>query len=346
MNEVTERMLATERLATHLWEAGTGEPLLAIHGNLSNGAVWREQLALLPAGVRGLAPDLRGFGASERAPVDATRGVRDYVDDLVALLDALELEAAHLAGHSMGAAVALQLALDHPGRVRSIVLVAPVSPFGFGGTRADGSPCVPDHAGSGGGTANPELVRRIAEGDRGDESPLSPRNVVRGLFFPTPADVRDEELLLEGMLETAVGDDFYPGDVAGSDHWPAVAPGTRGVLNAVSPRWLDLGAFAEHGPRVPVLWVRGDRDAIVADGSAVDLGHLGATGVVPGWPGADAFPAQPMVAQTRALLERFGAAGGTWREEVLDGTGHFPFTQRPDAFAALLHEHLRVGARA
>lgn len=343
MNQVSERTLETDRLATHLWEAGSGDPLLLVHGNLSNGAVWREQLALLPAGVRGIAPDLRGYGSSDRAPVDATRGLRDYADDLAALLDALELDAVHLAGHSLGGGVALQLALDQPGRVRSLTLVAPISPHGFGGARADGTPCAADWAGSGGGAANPELVQRIADGDRSDDSPLSPRNVVRTLFFPGPEAVRDEELLVDGILQTAVGDDHYPGDVVTTERWPGVAPGRRGVLNAMSGRWLDLTPFADHGPPVPVLWVRGDRDAIVSDASMVDLAQLGKLGAVPGWPGDDAFPPQPMVGQTRALLERHAARGGRYREEVLRDTGHFPFTQRPEVFAALLHEHL--GAR-
>lgn len=128
MNQVTDQTVATDRIATHVWEGGSGEPLLLVHGNLSNGAVWREQLTLLPEGIRGIAPDLRGYGDSEAAPVDATRGLRDFADDLVALLDALGLDAVHVAGHSLGGGVALQLALDAPQRVRSLTLVAPVSP--------------------------------------------------------------------------------------------------------------------------------------------------------------------------------------------------------------------------
>jgi pimeloyl-ACP methyl ester carboxylesterase len=348
MNRVSETTVATGRIATHLWETGAAgdAPLLLVHGNLSNGAVWHEQLALLPAGVRGIAPDLRGFGGSEPAAVDATRGVRDWSDDLLALLDALELDAVHLAGHSLGAGPVLQLAIDAPQRVRSLMLVAPVSPYGFGGTRADGTPCAPDFAGSGGGTANPELVRLLGERERGGEHPLSPVATIRTLFFPTPQDVRHEEVVLAGMLETQLGEDHYPGDAVPSEHWPGVAPGTRGVLNAVSPRWCDLTPFADAGPAVPVLWVRGDRDAIVADGSLVDFGHLGAIGAVLGWPGEEAFPPQPMVAQTRTLLERHAQRGGRYREEVLADTGHFPFTQRPQAFAALLRAHLeeRVAA--
>jgi len=339
---VTGRVVSTARLRTNLWDAGSDEgggTVVLVHGNLSSGAVWREQLGLLPAGVRGIAPDLRGFGESEPAPVDARRGVRDYSDDVLALIEALELGPVHLAGHSLGGGVAMQVAIDRPELVRSLALVAPVSPFGFGGTGADGTPHAPDHAGSGGGCAAPELVQRLREGDRGTEHQLSPRNVIRTLFFPSPDAVRDEEEILAAMFATRIGDDHYPGDATPSEHWPGVAPGERGVLNAVSSRHCDLTALADGRVRgVPVLWVRADRDAVISDASLVDLGHLGALGAVPGWPGEDVCPAQPMVAQTRALLARYD---GPVREEVLEDTGHFAFTQRPERFAALLAEQLR-----
>ncbi len=331
--------VATGRIATRVRESGSGVPALFLHGNLSAGPVWGEQLEILPDGVHGVAPDLRGFGGSEPAPVDATRGLRDFADDLRALVDALGLERVHLVGHSLGAGVVMQLACDAPELARSLTLVAPISPYGFGGTRLDGAPCTPDYAGSGGGAANPELVRLIGEGDRSDGNPLSPVGVIRGLFFPSPDAVRQESEVLDAMLATRVGDDHYPGDLEQSPYWPGVAPGTRGVLNAMSPRYCNLSAFARSGLGVPVLWVRGDSDAIMSDQSMVDLGHLGAIGAVAGWPGEDAYPAQPMVGQMRAVLDRYAALGGSYREEVLESTGHFVFTQRPEGFAALLHEH-------
>ncbi|MGX6447504.1 alpha/beta fold hydrolase [Patulibacter sp. S7RM1-6] len=345
MAEVRRRTVETARLATSVLEAGAGEPVVLVHGNLSEAAVWTAQLAALPAGVRGLAPDLRGYGESAPAPVDARRGLRDFSDDVLALLDAEGLASAHLVGHSLGGGVVLQAAIDAPERVRSLTVVAPVGPHGYGGTLPDGRPCSADFAGSGGGTANPDLVARIAAGDRGDESPVSPRNVVRTLFFPDPDAVRDEELLLEGILRTRVDDDHYPGDARPSDAWPGTAPGERGVLNALSPRFLDLTAFADVAPRPPVLWVRGTRDAIVADGSLTDVGHLGAIGALPDWPGEDVHPAQPMVAQTARLLERYRAAGGAVREVAWEGAGHFPYLERPDAFAALLAAHVHGASR-
>jgi len=83
-----------------------------------------------------------------------------------------------------------------------------------------------------------------------------------------------------------------------------------------------------------VLWVRGDADQIVSDTSLVDLGHLGALGAIPGWPGPDVFPAQPMVGQMRAVLDRYRAAGGRYTERVLPGCGHSPHLERPAEFAA------------
>jgi len=78
----------------------------------------------------------------------------------------------------------------------------------------------------------------------------------------------------------------------------------------------------------------------VSDASFFDLGTLGKLGYVPGWPGEDVYPPQPMVGQTRAVLERYAAAGGSFREVVLADCGHTPFVEQPDAFLAALVPHL------
>src|SRR5689334_23494036 len=64
---------------------GTG--VLLVHGNCSSAAFWVPLLRHLPPTLRIVAPDLRGYGRSETAPVDATRGLRDFADDVAALLD-------------------------------------------------------------------------------------------------------------------------------------------------------------------------------------------------------------------------------------------------------------------
>lgn len=344
---VNSRMIPTARLQTHILERpASGEAaqrVLLVHGNVSSGAFFRELLGALPDHIHAVAPDLRGYGQSEAAPVDATRGLRDWSDDLAALLDALGWPDADLLGWSLGGGVVMQLAVDRPGRVRSLTLVAPISPFGFGGTRGpEGTPNRADFAGSGGGTVNRDFVAAVAAGDRSD-APGRPRDVLRkfyvnpATFTPSP---EQEEAWLSAMLTTRTGDDHYPGDLVPSEHWPNVAPGTRGVANAFSPKYMNLSAFADLRPPPPVLWVRGDADAIVGDASLFDLAHLGALGVVPGWPGPDLCPPQPMLEQTRALLERAAARGGPYREVTLPGVGHSPFLEAPDAFLAAFTEHL------
>jgi hypothetical protein len=68
-----------------------------------------------------------------------------------------------------------------------------------------------------------------------------------------------------------------------------------------------------------------------------DVGVLGAMDALPDWPGDDAHPAQPMVGQTRAVLERYAARGGNVREEVIAGSSHGPFIDHLDACAALIY---------
>ena len=95
---IAARTVETSRLATHVLEGGSpdGEPALVVHGNVSSSLFFDGTLAALPEGFRGIAPDLRGFGYSETGPVDATRGLRDFSEDLRALVDALGLGRVHV----------------------------------------------------------------------------------------------------------------------------------------------------------------------------------------------------------------------------------------------------------
>ena len=95
-----------------------------------------------------------------------------------------------------------------------------------------------------------------------------------------------------------------------------------GPANALSPKYTgDVSRLWRIDPKPPVLWVRGDSDQIVSDTSLFDLGTLGALGAVPGYPGTDVYPSQPMVGQTRAVLEKYKAAGGEYSELVLETSG-------------------------
>jgi pimeloyl-ACP methyl ester carboxylesterase len=336
---VNSELVNTSRLETHVLTSGPedGIPVLFVHGNASSSRFFGETLAGLASRYRGLAPDLRGFGDSEAKPLDATRGLGDFSDDLRDLVQALGLESIHLVGWSAGGSVAMQYTMDHPSMVVSLTLVDTMSPYGFGGTKDDGgTPCWPDFAGSGGGTANPEFVGRLEANDRTDSDPNSPRNVMNNFYFKPPFRTAREEALLSSVLSTQTGEDNYPGDMTVSENWPGVAPGERGMNNAISPRYCNLEDFAQLQPGPPVLWVRGEDDVIVSDTSLLDFGYLGQLDAIPGWPGADVYPPQPMVSQIRAVLDAYEARGGRYSEEVITDCGHTPHVEKPEEFQRLL----------
>ncbi|TDD99072.1 alpha/beta fold hydrolase [Jiangella asiatica] len=314
-----------------------GEPVVFVHGNVSSSVFWQLAMVQLPDRYRPVAVDLRGFGGTDALPVDASRGVRDYADDVAGVIDTLGLDDAHLVGWSMGGAVVLQLLLDAPDRYPSVTLVNPVSPYGFGGTRGpDGELVHPSAAGSGGGAANPDFVARLAAGDHGDEAPTSPRQVLLAAYVKPPFVPGDLDVYVESMLSTVVGDDNYPGDHVVAPSWPGIGPGRRGVLNTMAPTNLRLDGLPDLDPKPPIHWIRGSDDVIVSDTSLFDLAHLGSIGAVPDWPGEDVAPAQPMLAQTRAVLERYREAGGTTSEVVINDTGHSPHLEKPVEFVAAL----------
>ncbi|MCA9696378.1 MAG: alpha/beta hydrolase, partial [Myxococcales bacterium] len=215
--------------------------------------------------------------------------------------------------------------------------------FGFGGTKdVRGTPCYADFAGSGGGTANPQFVELMAAKDTGSDQQASPRNVMNAFYWKPPfrPEPAREDAYLDGLLATATGPDNYPGDMNPSANWPNVAPGTRGINNALSPKFCNQGGFADIGHKPAVLWIRGADDQIVSDRSMFDFGVLGEFGVVPGWPGAEVFPAQPMVSQMRAVLERYKQNGGEYNESVILDCGHGPHIEAFDQFMTLVDEFL------
>lgn len=346
---ISSQMIETPRLRLHVLSSGPddGTAVLFVHGNVSSATFWEEVMLALPAGFRALAPDLRGYGASEFRPLDATRGLADFADDLLALLDTLGVEQFHSVGHSLGGAILYTLAPQAGERLLSLTLAAPGSPYGFGGTREDGALVWPDSAGSGGGLVNPEFVKRLAERDRSEEHPQgSPRVVMNNYYWKPPFRPAREEALLSSMLAIRTGADHYPGDATPSTNWPNAAPGVLGPNNALAPKYIgnSIQRFLDMPHKPPVLWVRGADDAIVSDTSLFDMGFLGKLGAVPGWPGDETYPPQPMVTQTRAVLERYTANGGSFDELVLQDCGHSPYLEQPDRFNAALHELLERAA--
>lgn len=332
----TSKFQDTDRLRIHYIESGpeTGIPVLLIHGNLATGRFFEHVMDAAPSDYRLIAPDMRGFGDTEQIPIDATRGLRDWSNDAFGLVKALGIEKPiHLVGWSTGGAAVAHYAIDRPGDVASVTFIDPVSPFGFGGTHgADGKPLFDDFAGSGGGTGNQEFAERIATGDRSDESPLSPRNVINSSYWS--AEHREpkerEDLLVEEVLKSVTGEDGYPGDMTPSENWPGVAPGTRGILNALSAKYCRWSEIVDIDPKPPILWTHGTADIVISDNSAWDMAVLGQMDLIPGWPGEDVFPPQPMVIQIRTVLERYQDSGGRVQFEMIEGAGHGPHFDHAD----------------
>lgn len=334
---ITARLIDTPRLSVNVLErvgddvaTAPEQTVVLIHGNVSSSLFWQEIMQDLPSDLRVVAIDLRGFGGTEHAPVDATRGVRDFSDDVRAALDALGIETAHFVGWSMGGGVVMQYALDHP--ALSLTLQSPVSPYGFGGTRRDGTRLTDDDAGTGAGGANPDFVQRLTDGDATDDAPTSPRSVFRSGYVAAGYTTEHEDAWVASMLTTSTAEGNYPGDAVTTTHWPGFAAGGIGVLNTMTPGHFDVSSIVELTPKPPILWIRGTDDAIVSDASFYDLNHLGKLGVIPGWPGDEIAPPQEMVSQTRDVLDAYAAAGGDVTEIALDGVGHAAHLERPAEF--------------
>ena len=112
-------------IKTNYLEAGKGDPVVLIHGSgpgVTSYANWRLVLPALAENFRVVAPDMVGFGFSER-PANIEYGVQTWADQVVGLMDTLELPKAHLVGNSFGGAIALRIAAQHPDRVGKLVLM-------------------------------------------------------------------------------------------------------------------------------------------------------------------------------------------------------------------------------
>lgn len=337
LDGISARLIETPRLTVNILERIADNPatpadqtVVFVHGNVSSSLFWQEIMQDLPGDLRPIAVDLRGYGDTDHEPVDATRGVRDFSDDLHATLTALGVPATHLVGWAMGAGVIMQYALDHP--VLSLTLESPVSPYGFGGTRRDGTRLTDDDAGCGAGTANPDFVDRLTDGDDSDEASTSPRSVFRSAYVAPGYRTEHEDVWVTSMLSTSTATGNYPGDSVHSDNWPGYAAGAIGVLNTLAPRYFDVSGIVDLDRKPPILWIHGTADAVVSDASFSDVNQLGQLGIIPGWPGVDVAPPQEMVTQVRDVLGAYADAGGDVVELALEDVGHTPHLERPAVF--------------
>jgi len=126
MAEIQHRILETNGIRMHIAEQGTGPLVVLCHGFPESWYSWRHQLAALAeTGFHAVAPDMRGYGQTDRPAEIDKYTLLHLVGDIVGLLDALGEPSAVIAGHDWGAPVAWHAALLRPDRFRAVPVSRP-----------------------------------------------------------------------------------------------------------------------------------------------------------------------------------------------------------------------------
>jgi pimeloyl-ACP methyl ester carboxylesterase len=275
MSELRYRTVETNGIRMYLAEQGTGPLVVLCHGFPESWYSWRHQLpALAEAGFHVVAPDMRGYGRTDRPEAIDQYTLLHLVGDMVGLLDALGAEQAVIAGHDWGAPVAWHAALLRPDRFRGVIgLSVPYRPR----TGVRPSTVMPQSEGAvfyqlyfqTPGVAEAELERDV-------------RHTIRGIVYSISGDappggsvtapggvgmVDRERGLLAGMVNpaslpswlTEADVDFYAAEFTRT--------GFRGGLNwyrNIDRNWELLAPFAGARVIVPALSIAGDRDIVLA----------------------------------------------------------------------------------
>ena len=180
----------------HIEQAGSGEPVILLHGFGASTYSWRHVMPALAAAFRVVAIDLNGFGYTQRPRTFESYTREGQTDLVLRVMDKLGIESAHLMGHSYGGGLSLFLASQHPERVRSLVLVDSSAPTYANDRRSVAASIKP---------LSGLFLRSFV---------LRPRNVRRALLrsihddsLVTPELVREyyERLRIEGVTEAYYG---------------------------------------------------------------------------------------------------------------------------------------------
>jgi pimeloyl-ACP methyl ester carboxylesterase len=124
--------IAVGDLTFAVQDEGDGPAVVLLHGFPDSHVLWRNQVpALVSAGYRVVAPDLRGFGESSKPPEAEKYGLLDIAGDVLGILDSLGVDRAHVVGHDWGAALAWAMAAFVPDRVDHLVALSVGHPSAF-----------------------------------------------------------------------------------------------------------------------------------------------------------------------------------------------------------------------
>jgi pimeloyl-ACP methyl ester carboxylesterase len=275
VTEITHRTVEANGIRIHLAEAGSGPLVLLCHGFPESWYSWRHQLkALAEAGCHAVAPDMRGYGGTDRPEEIEKYTLLHLVGDMIGVLDALGAERAVIVGHDWGAPVAWHAALLRPDRFRGVAgLSVPFLPRGLGmptsampRTKASQfymlyfqEPGVAEAEFERDPRATLRALLYSGSGDgprrQRDGSPDSaPGMIPRGGGFLTRTST--PERLPPWVTEADV--DFYAAEFART--------GFRGGLNwyrNIDRSWELTAPFAGLRVTVPALYIAGDRDMVV-----------------------------------------------------------------------------------
>src|ERR1700728_3635125 len=275
MSEPTHRTVDANGIRIHLAEQGSGPLVLLCHGFPESWYSWRHQLAALSAaGFHAVAPDMRGYGLTDRPAEIERYTLFHLVGDLVGVLDALGEKTAVVVGHDWGAPVAWHAALMRPDRFRAVVgLSVPYRPRGS----IAPTTVMPQNADASfyqlyfqaPGVAEAELeadarisLRKILYSGSGDVPRRNPGTAGSAVGMVPRAG---------GFLTRMPNPETLPPWLEGADVDFYVQQfqhsGFRGGLNwyrNIDRNWELMAPFAGAKIIVPALYMAGDRDLVVA----------------------------------------------------------------------------------
>ncbi len=242
---LSEPKTLTTARGTFTWREGgdpEGAPLVMIHGWPESSYCWEHLGRHLKAGLRVIAPDLRGLGDSERTEGREHYQKQALAQDVISMLDQLDIDQFQLVGHDWGGIVAQEVALAIPGRVRKMVImnIAIIN-------NLKGNMEVIEKVRSGSGKAYwyqhfqqaPGLAEAMIPGN--EDTWI--RFFVKGTVEPIPEDAVAEYVRMYSIPGT-------PG--AGASYYRAFADDAR--------RWANL---AEHRWNIPTLYIYGNKDKVI-----------------------------------------------------------------------------------